>query len=95
MYYRVSSAACIAITGMFMSALLLAAPPSERAPAAASASKTVPPKRICVRERPVGSNRPIRVCRDAAEVERTGERTREALGDAQTQRYNPPEADPR
>lgn len=48
-------------------------------------------KKICTREKPVGSNKPVRVCRDAAAAERQGEQAREALQQAQTHRFNPPE----
>ena len=48
-------------------------------------------KKICVREKPIGSNKPVRVCRDAAAAERQGEQAREALQQAQTHRFNPPE----
>ncbi|NYZ61864.1 hypothetical protein [Luteimonas deserti] len=52
------------------------------------------PKQICTREKPVGSNRPIRVCRDAEAVEIVGERSREAFEVVLRNRFNPPELRP-
>lgn len=64
-----------------------AAPAQPAAPAQAAAPEG---RQVCTRERPIGSNRPVRVCRDAAAAERAGEASREALGRAQEQRYMPP-----
>ena len=44
------------------------------------------PRQICTREKPVGTNRPVRVCRDAETVQRTGERSREAMENARQHR---------
>ena len=62
------------------------------APDATNAEAAKPAaKKICVKEKPVGSNKPIRVCRDAAAAERQGDQAREALQQAQTNRFMPPE----
>lgn len=71
-------AACFATEG--------AVPETTGAEAAKPAAK-----KICTREKPVGSNKPVRVCRDAATAERQGDQAREALQQAQTHRFNPPE----
>lgn len=49
------------------------------------------PKQICTREKPVGSNRPVRVCRDAEAVQMVGERSRDAFETVLRNRYNPDE----
>lgn len=95
MRWMIPLAACIALSCACMSMPAHAAPPAEDADREKAAVAAPEPRRICTRECPVGTNRPARVCRDAAEVERSGERAREAIGTAQTQRYMPPEIDPR
>lgn len=44
------------------------------------------PKQICTREKPVGTNRPVRVCRDAEAAETMGERSRAAFENARQHR---------
>jgi len=51
-------------------------------------------KQICTREKPVGTNRPVRVCRDAEAVQEVGDRTRDAYETILRQRFMPPEPRP-
>lgn len=44
------------------------------------------PKQICTREKPVGTNRPVRVCRDAEAAQLMGERSRAAFENARQHR---------
>lgn len=57
------------------------------APAAVAASAK--PEKICTREKPMGSNRTVRVCRDASAAAARAESDREALERAQRERFNP------
>lgn len=52
------------------------------------------PKQICTREKPVGTNRPVRICRDAEAAQEAGERTRDAYETVLRNRFNPPELRP-
>lgn len=52
------------------------------------------PKQICTREKPVGTNRPIRVCRNAEAVQVVGERSRDAFETVLRNRFNPEETRP-
>ena len=56
---------------------------------AAPAAPAVAPRKICSKEKAVGTNRPVRVCRNAADVEQVGDATREAYGRAMRERYMP------
>lgn len=69
-----------------------AAPAVHAAPSNATATAADAPKRrkVCTRERPMGSNMPKRVCRDADAADEEGERAREALRDVQRNRFDPP-----
>lgn len=66
------------------------APANDTTPAPAEAAK---PRKICTKERPMGSNMPRRVCRDAAAAAEQGERARDVMRDAQRNRYSPPTQD--
>lgn len=59
--------------------------------AAADAKSPAKPAQVCTREKPMGSNRTVRVCRDAAAAEQAGDRHREALQQAQRERFWPNE----
>lgn len=71
-----------------------AAPAVDAAPSNATATATAAeaPKRrkVCTRERPMGSNMPKRVCRDADAADDEGERAREVMRDVQRNRFDPP-----
>lgn len=66
-----------------------ATPAAEAAPAA-QASK---PRKICTKERAVGTNMPKRVCRDADAAAEQGERARDVMRDAQRNRFSGPSQD--
>lgn len=69
-----------------------AAPAVDAAPSNATATAAEAPKRrkVCTRERPMGSNMPKRVCRDADAADDEGERAREVMRDVQRNRFDPP-----
>jgi len=51
-------------------------------------------KQVCTREKPVGTNRPVRVCRDAEAAQEVGDRTRDAYETVLRQRHMPTEPTP-
>ena len=60
-------------------------------PAPAVDAGAEPKKQICTRERPVGSNRPVRVCRDAAAMKGVTDASQDAWNRALENRYQPPQ----
>lgn len=82
---------------LMLSAALLAAPdaapaadPPVAQPAPAATPARAPADKVCTRQKPVGSNRPVRVCRDRVDAAREGEAAREAMERAQQDHYQPP-----
>lgn len=68
-----------------------ATPAVDAPPSSATAGAEAPKRRkVCTRERPMGSNMPKRVCRDADAADEEGERAREAMRDVQRNRFDPP-----
>ena len=85
------------LLSLMLSAALLATPdaaPSAVPEAPQEEPATAPAKpasdKVCTRQKPVGSNRPVRVCRDRTDAKREGEAAREAMERAQQDRFAPP-----
>lgn len=89
--------------GLAIALATMGAPATTPAPAAhatptAAAPETAPdtraeaakPKKICTKERPMGSNMPKRVCRDTEASEEQASRVRDVMRDAQRNRYSVP-----
>ena len=66
-----------------------ATPAAGAATEPATATTAAKPEKVCTREKPMGSNRTVRVCRDAAGAAARAESDREALERAQRERFNP------
>lgn len=80
----------IAVIAVVLGCWPLAMPAAQPATATGDSAPRKKPRMVCTKEKPMGSNRPVRICRDADATDEAGEAHRDELRELQKHQALPP-----